>query len=105
MPPRRLERHSDDRVLCRKPGVAETFRPDHVTNYELGVKGSLGDNWVYNADAFYVSWKDPQLNTGTTLFGYIAVQNGKSRQHQRASKLQLDNYYGEPWHVGLGYTC
>jgi outer membrane receptor protein involved in Fe transport len=78
----------------------QSYDPDRVDNYELGVKGAF-DNWVYNIDVFYVDWHDIQLN-GASPRGFYVVTNGESGI-SRGIEAQVD-YYGENWHFGLGYT-
>ena len=78
-----------------------TYKPDDVVDYELGAKGKF-DNFVYNADVFYVDWSNPQLNTSTTYWGFFAVQNGKSAT-TKGLEAQIDGYTAN-WHYGLGYT-
>jgi outer membrane receptor for ferrienterochelin and colicin len=78
-----------------------TYKPDSVVNYELGAKGKV-ENFVYNIDAFYVDWSDPQLNTSTTNWGFFAVQNGKSAT-TKGIEAQIDGYT-DHWHYGVGYT-
>lgn len=78
-----------------------TYRPDTVNNYEMGAKGKVS-NIVYNIDAFYVDWNNPQINTSTTNWGFFAVQNGKSARTE-GIEAQADMFSG-PWHYGLGYT-
>ncbi len=78
-----------------------TYKPDTVFNYEIGTKGKF-ENFVYNIDAFYVDWHNPQLNTSTTNWGFFAVQNG-SKATTEGIEAQVDGFTG-PWHYGLGYT-
>jgi iron complex outermembrane recepter protein len=41
---------------------AQAFGPDKTTNYEVGFKGAFLDRSVYlEANAFYIDWKDIQL--------------------------------------------
>lgn len=73
-----------------------------MVNYELGVKGG-SEAFNYNADIFYVDWKNPQLNTSTTWWGFFAVQNmGKAKT--RGVELELSGRLGDRFNYGLGYT-
>lgn len=78
------------------------YRPDTVMNYESGFKGIVGD-WTYTADMFYTQWKDPQINTATTKWGFFAVQN-LGRAQSRGLELELQGRVGEHFRYGLGYT-
>lgn len=80
------------------------YRADTVRNHEIGIKGVAG-RITYNADVFYVDWKDPQLNSATTLWGFFAVTNA-SKASTRGVELELsgttDNGFG--YSLGYAYT-
>jgi outer membrane receptor protein involved in Fe transport len=79
-----------------------TYKPDTDLNYEIGVKGVLGSIY-YNADIFWVDWRNPQINTSTTYWGFFAVQNG-SKATTKGIEAQISGYLGDSFHYGLGYT-
>lgn len=79
-----------------------TYKSDSVRNYEIGVKGRAG-RMTYNADVFYVDWKDPQINSSTTFWGFFAVQNAK-KASTRGIELELSGSIGQGFTYGLGYT-
>ncbi|MBS0581122.1 MAG: TonB-dependent receptor [Proteobacteria bacterium] len=79
-----------------------TYRPDTNVDYEVGFKGVVS-GITYNADVFYVDWKDPQINTATTYWGFFAVQNAK-RASTQGVELQLNGQLGAHLRYGLGYT-
>ncbi|HUA88968.1 MAG TPA: TonB-dependent receptor [Steroidobacteraceae bacterium] len=79
-----------------------TYSPDTDVDYELGVKGAAGP-FTYNADIFYVDWRNPQINTATTNWGFFAVQNAKSAA-TKGVELQLNGALGPHLHYVLGYT-
>lgn len=79
-----------------------TYRADSVRNYELGVKGAAG-RMTYNANVFHVDWKDPQINSSTTNWGFFAVQNA-DKASTRGVELELAGSVGEGFTYGLGYT-
>ena len=59
-----------------------TFRPDRVTNYEVGAKGTLFDRLTYAAALYRIDWEDPQL-AGTFLpSGFQAVVNAEEARTQ-----------------------
>jgi iron complex outermembrane receptor protein len=79
-----------------------SYSADTVVNYELGVKGG-SEAFNYNADLFYVDWKNPQINTSTTYWGFFAVQNmGKAKT--RGVEIELSGKLGGHFNYGLGYT-
>jgi outer membrane receptor protein involved in Fe transport len=73
-----------------------------VRNHELGIKGRVG-RMSYNADLFYVDWKDPQVNSSTTWWGFFAVQNAQ-KASTRGVELELAGGIGEGFSYNLGYT-
>jgi iron complex outermembrane recepter protein len=79
-----------------------TYSPDTDVDYEIGVKGAVEDI-TYNADIFYVDWRDPQINTATTNWGFFAVQNA-SKAATEGFELQLNGHVGTQFRYGLGYT-
>lgn len=78
------------------------YRPDTVLNAELGLKGLLGD-LTYTADVFRSNWKDPQLNTSTTYWGFFAVQN-MGRARSQGVELEVQGKLGEHFRYGFGYA-
>lgn len=79
-----------------------SYQPDTDVDYEAGVKGSLG-GMTYNADIFYVDWRNPQINTATTNWGFFAVQNARKATTQ-GIELQLAGQLGANLRYGIGYT-
>lgn len=79
-----------------------TYRADSVRNYEIGVKGTAG-GVTYNADIFYVDWKNPQVNSSTPLWGFFAVQNAQ-KASTRGVELEIAGSVGPAFGYMLGYT-
>jgi iron complex outermembrane recepter protein len=79
-----------------------TYSPDTDIDYELGLKG-VAYGITYNADIFYVDWRNPQINTATTNWGFFAVQNA-DRAATKGVELQLNGLIGAQLHWGIGYT-
>jgi iron complex outermembrane recepter protein len=49
-------------VLCGLSGTPCTFDADTSENYDLGIKGSVGDGvFTYDASVYYIDWSDLQL--------------------------------------------
>lgn len=79
-----------------------SYRPDQVINYDFGVKGRVAST-TYDASVFYVDWKDPQINSSTTNWGFFAVQNmGKART--QGVELSMASSIGSAFRYALGYT-
>ncbi|MCR6625751.1 MAG: TonB-dependent receptor [Pseudoxanthomonas sp.] len=58
---------------------------------------------MYNANLFYVDWKDPQVNSATTFWGFFAVQNAQ-KASTRGVELELTGSVGAGFTYNLGYT-
>ena len=80
-----------------------TYKSDTVRNHELGVKGRIGRTTTYNANLFYVDWKDPQVNSATTFWGFFAVQNAE-KASTRGVELELAGHAITGFGYSLGYT-
>ncbi|MFT5140099.1 MAG: iron complex outermembrane receptor protein [Lysobacterales bacterium] len=78
------------------------FDADSVSNYEIGLKGTVG-NMSYTASAFYVDWDNPQLNTTTQFFAFFIAANGDKASTQ-GIELELEGYINESTHYRVGYT-
>ena len=79
-----------------------TFDSDSVDNYELGYKGSTDRlNWAVSL--YYDDWKDPQLNTATSNWGFFAAINGESAESQ-GIEIELSGLLGEHFSYSFGYT-
>jgi outer membrane receptor protein involved in Fe transport len=79
-----------------------TFNSDTVNNYELGFKGTTS-LFSYSLSAYYQDWKDPQLNTATSNWGFFAVINGKSAS-TRGIELELSGKLADSLSYTFGYT-
>ena len=79
-----------------------SYAPDTDVDYETGIKG-LWHGLSYNADVFYVDWRNPQVNTATTNWGFFAVQNVR-KATTKGIELQAAGYVIPEWHYSLGYT-
>jgi outer membrane receptor protein involved in Fe transport len=80
----------------------ESYQPDTDIDYETGVKG-VWHGITYNADIFYVDWKNPQINTSTTNWGFFAVQNG-TKATTEGVETQINGNITDNLRYGLGYT-
>ena len=79
----------------------ERYKSDTLVNYEVGVKGAAG-GLTYNLDAFYIDWKDIQLNTATPVWGFYVVQNGGKAKSQ-GIEAQVEGRSGG-LRYAFGYT-
>ena len=79
-----------------------TFESDSVQNYELGIKGSY-ESFRYTANAFYVDWQDPQLNTVSVLYSFYLAANG-DQATTKGIELEVEGFVGESFRYRAGYT-
>jgi outer membrane receptor protein involved in Fe transport len=87
--------------FAEDPGYLR-YDSDSVVNYEIGIKSSF-DKMRLSAAAFYVDWKDPQVNTATTNWGFFSAINGESASTQ-GIEFELDGYVNENFEYRLGYA-
>ncbi len=80
----------------------QTYKPDKTRNYEVGFKGASG-SIRYSLAAFYVDWKDIQIDTASTNWGFYVAQNGGAAS-SRGFEAELDGSLGRAWHYHLGYA-
>ena len=80
----------------------QLYTADTVTNYEIGVKGTLG-GVRYDASVFYIDWKDPQFNTATPNWGFFVVSNGDTAK-TAGLELQLNGNFTDRLAYSFGYT-
>jgi outer membrane receptor protein involved in Fe transport len=81
----------------------QQYSSDNVVNYELGLKGYLGEGaHSYTASVFLIDWDKPQLNTSSS-WGFFTVANGESAATQGV-ELELEGYLNDELHYSLGYA-
>ena len=66
------------------------YQADSVNNYEIGLKGKLGRRFDFAAAAYYVDWKNPQVNVSTPNGGFPAGVNGSTA---RSLGVDLEAHY------------
>lgn len=82
--------------------VFESYDPDSVINYELGVKGGT-DRWQYSASLFMVDWEDIQVNSATAIYGYFVAFNGDEARSQ-GLELEFTGQLSDNWRINGGYA-
>jgi iron complex outermembrane recepter protein len=78
------------------------FEPDDVTNWEVGIKGNLGDSTAYSLAFFLVEWNNYQFEFFNTA-GFKTVLNGDEAQTQ-GIELELNGVIGEGLSYNIGYS-
>jgi len=79
------------------------YEPDTVTNYEVGVKGSLNNGFKYNLTGFYIDWENAQVNTNLTALALIGVAN-IPKSTSKGVEAELSGYMTENLMFNFGYS-
>ncbi|MGI9296173.1 MAG: TonB-dependent receptor [Pseudomonadales bacterium] len=82
-----------------------TFEPDEATNYELGLKGTLGESMQYTLAFYQIDWEKIQLDVFAGALGIPGVVNGDEAQ-SRGVEFELNAQVTEylSFNFGFGYT-
>lgn len=78
------------------------YNADTVTNYELGIKGTVRDQ-RYDVSVFLMDWEDPQFNTSAPNGSFFAVVNGEEAE-TKGLELQLSGPMGKKFGYAFGYA-
>ncbi len=79
-----------------------TFDADKNDNFEVGYKGTT-DTMAYAVSAFYTDWKNPQLNTATSNWGFFAAINAESAR-TAGLEAELSGSLTDSLSYNLSYT-
>jgi iron complex outermembrane receptor protein len=79
-----------------------TFDADKNDNFEVGYKGTTG-RMAYSVSAFYTDWKNPQLNTSTSNWGFFAAINAESAR-TAGLEAELSGSLTDSLSYNLSYT-
>jgi len=80
----------------------QNYDADTVTNYEVGVKGTLGEV-RYDLSVFMIDWDNAQFNTATPNWAFFVVQNG-AQARTSGLEMQLSGNFTDRLAYSLGYT-
>ena len=78
------------------------FQPDSTTNWEVGLKGSVGGNMNYSIAAYLVDWDEFQFES-LVIAGFKTVLNGEEAQ-TRGVELEFNGILGENLIYNIGYA-
>lgn len=79
------------------------IRPDEVTNYEAGIKGSLGDKVKYTVSAFLMNWNDVQLDTFLGPLGIPSAINGDTAK-STGFEVDIQTNPSDNFSLDFGYS-
>ncbi|MCR8924081.1 TonB-dependent receptor [Dasania sp. GY-MA-18] len=82
---------------------ARRYDSDHTTNYELGIKGNIDRYYNYTVAAFYVDWKDIQLNSTCGILALICVVNAGDAESQ-GIEAQIEGNVSDNLSISASYT-
>jgi iron complex outermembrane receptor protein len=88
-----------------EPRELLTYTPDRTNNYEIGAKGRVSRIY-YSLSAFYIDWKNPQIDLQTPANLLPVVVNG-SKVRSRGFELELNGPIGSSglsFNLGLAYA-
>jgi iron complex outermembrane recepter protein len=91
-------------VAGAPPSVPATYGPDKLVNYEFGFKSALLDKKLqFDADVFYINWRDIQLTGTVPPLGFIYTANSGSAV-SRGLEFTTQYQLFEDLRLGLSYT-
>jgi outer membrane receptor protein involved in Fe transport len=79
------------------------FEPDKATNYEVGLKGRLGERAHYTIAAYRIDWDDLQIQSFTVPGGWELVLNG-DKAASKGVELELGAQVTDNFNVLFGYS-
>jgi len=87
-------------------GLPNSYQSDKTVNYEVGVKGSaLEHALTFDADVFYVDWRDIQLTVTDPAMGFYYFENGgKARSAGAEASVQAHPFTGTTVAANFAYT-
>ncbi|KGB53070.1 TonB-dependent receptor precursor [Sphingopyxis sp. LC81] len=94
-----------DNPIIFEPAQLLTYKPDRTNNFEVGIKGSMSRIY-YSLSAFYVDWKNPQIDLQTPFNLFPVVVNG-SKAESKGFELELSGPIavdGLSFNLGLAYA-
>lgn len=94
-------------VVQQVPGFAP-LKPDNLTNYEVGAKGSLWEGAInFDASVYYMDWQDVQQQLSVTVPGLSsfisATVNGTSASGMGVD-LAVTTRRAAGWQLGLTFS-
>ena len=72
------------------PGVKPTYRPDHVWNYEVGMKTHLEPlRTTVNLAAYYIDWSDIQVSVPDPNASYLNYIDNAGKAHSAGLEAEV----------------
>lgn len=80
-----------------------TFKPDKVTNYEIGAKGGLFNRFDYTMALYRIDWDKPQIS-GTSVPGGMPITVNGSKAQTQGVELEVRGRLSDSLDFNFGYT-
>lgn len=80
----------------------QTVAPDIATNYELGLKGTIGNRFRYTAAIFRIVWEEFQFEASNPS-AFPALYNGNEAESE-GIELELNGQLGDSLRFTAGYS-
>jgi iron complex outermembrane recepter protein len=89
--------------LYPEPAAYLTYKPDFLTNWELGIKGDLSARTTYTLAVFYEKLRDVQIEGLTPIDNWPVVLNG-GRADSRGVEFELNGRITEHLSANAGFA-
>jgi iron complex outermembrane recepter protein len=89
--------------LYPEPAAYLTYKPDFLTNYEIGVKGELSSRISYTFAVFYEKLRDVQIEGLTPIDNWPIVLNG-GRADSRGFEFEFNGRLLEHLTANVGFA-
>lgn len=81
-----------------------SYKSDFANNYEVGAKGrGWGNRLSYSAAAYYIAWRDIQVQIPAPVSGIPTLVNGGDAV-SKGLELQASALLSDRWQATLGYS-
>ncbi|MEE4147131.1 MAG: TonB-dependent receptor [Halieaceae bacterium] len=89
----------------RSPGVGETYDPDFLDSYEVGLKSTLWDGrWRLNAAVYYMEWDDMQLGFFDPDISLLGLVDNVGSAESQGFELDTTVLLTEALELSLSYA-
>ena len=78
------------------------YGPDETSNFEIGVKGIVANQYRFSAAAYLIKWSDVQVDDGNSA-GFVRLLNG-GKAESKGIELEVDGQIDENLSFRLAYA-
>lgn len=80
----------------------QEYDPDETSNFEIGIKGIVADQYRFSAAAYLIEWSDVQVDDGNSA-GFMRVLNGGEAE-SKGFEFELDGQVNDNLSFRLAYA-